>query len=231
MYNPQQLLWLQQMYARQYYMHYQAALAAAAASPPAPSPQSLPVVPPGAPALADQAPVNQNIAPPAPVNPGANQNLRMNAQGGPVMEEEEELNRDWLDWLYTASRFSVFLSILYFYSSVSRFVMVMSALMVLYLYTAGWFPFRQRPARPVPNNPVPVRAAEDIQNQENQENQNRNNPPEDMSGEGQEQEQGQAEAPLPATLPERRSVLITAWVFFKTFFSSLIPEGPQAIAN
>ncbi|MGH0132390.1 UNVERIFIED_CONTAM: hypothetical protein FKN15_049216 [Acipenser sinensis] len=167
MYNPQQLLWLQQMYARQYYMHYQAALAAAAASPPALSPQSLPVVPPGAPALADQAPVNQNIAPPAPINPGANQNLRMNAQGGPVMEEEEELNRDWLDWLYTASRFSVFLSILYFYSSVSRFVMVMSALMVLYLYTAGWFPFRQRPARPVPNNPVPVRAAEDIQNQEN----------------------------------------------------------------
>ncbi|XP_033896186.3 homocysteine-responsive endoplasmic reticulum-resident ubiquitin-like domain member 1 protein [Acipenser ruthenus] len=234
MYNPQQLLWLQQMYARQYYMHYQAALAAAAASPPAPSPQSLPVVPHGAPALADQAPVNQNIAPPAPVNPGANQNLRMNAQGGPVMEEEEELNRDWLDWLYTASRFSVFLSILYFYSSVSRFVMVMSALMVLYLYTAGWFPFRQRPAQPVPNNPVPARAAEDIQNQENQENQenqNRNNPPEDMSGEGQEQEQGQAEAPLPATLPERRSVVSTAWVFFKTFFSSLIPEGPQAIAN
>ncbi|XP_041124470.1 homocysteine-responsive endoplasmic reticulum-resident ubiquitin-like domain member 1 protein [Polyodon spathula] len=225
MYNPQQLLWLQQMYARQYYMHYQAALAAAAAaSPPAPSPQSLPVVPPGAPALADQAPVNQNIAPPAPVNPGANQNLRMNAQGGPVMEEEEELNRDWLDWLYTASRFSVFLSILYFYSSVSRFVMVMSALMVLYLYTAGWFPFRQRPARPVPNNPVLAQAAEDIQNQENQ---NRNDAPEDVSGE----EQGQTEALLAATLPERRSVFNTAWIFFKTFFSSLIPEGPQAIAN
>lgn len=56
----------------------------------------------------------------------------MNAQGGEVLNEED-LNRDWLDWVYTVSRAVVLLSIVYFYSSFSRFVMVMMAMLVLYL--------------------------------------------------------------------------------------------------
>ena len=49
----------------------------------------------------DNLPANQNPAPDAPfINPGAaNQNMRMNAQGGAVMEDEEEVERDWLDWI------------------------------------------------------------------------------------------------------------------------------------
>lgn len=79
-------------------------------------------------------PANQNAPGPAFINPeGANQNLRMNAQGGPVMEDEEDINRDWLDWVYTASRLGVFLSIVYYYSSMSRFVLVMSSLVIMYL--------------------------------------------------------------------------------------------------
>lgn len=31
--------------------------------------------------------------------------------------------------------------------------------------------------------------------------------------------------------PHRVSFMWTAWVFFKSFFSSLIPEGPQGMAN
>lgn len=31
--------------------------------------------------------------------------------------------------------------------------------------------------------------------------------------------------------PHRVSLMWTAWVFFKSFFSSLIPEGPQGVAN
>lgn len=46
---------------------------------------------------------------------------------------EEEQHRDWLDWVYTFSRAGVLLSIVYFYSSFSRFVMVMMAMVVLYL--------------------------------------------------------------------------------------------------
>lgn len=41
------------------------------------------------------------------------------------------------------------------------------------------------------------------------------------------------EAAMTAVLvpPHRVSVMWTAWVFFKTFFCSLIPETPQAVAN
>ncbi|MBN3311038.1 homocysteine-responsive endoplasmic reticulum-resident ubiquitin-like domain member 1 protein [Amia ocellicauda] len=231
MYSPQQLLWLQQMYARQYYMQYQAALAAASSSSShvtAGSP-SLPVVSPPAPALANQAPVdnlpaNQDAPQPQLINPGANQNLRMNAQGGPVMEDEEDMNRDWLDWIYTAARFSVFLSILYFYSSVSRFVLVMSSLLIMYLHTAGWFPFRRRAAQPGRDIPLPPEVVQ------NQHNQIRNQLQEEQL---QPEGDGQEEATLQDVdmEPQRVSLVGMAWVFFKTFFSSLIPEGPQAMVN
>lgn len=56
----------------------------------------------------------------------------MNAQGRQNLNEDE-LNRDWLDWVYTFSRAAILLSIVYFYSSFSRFVMVMTAMLVLYL--------------------------------------------------------------------------------------------------
>ncbi|KAB5574863.1 hypothetical protein PHYPO_G00214030 [Pangasianodon hypophthalmus] len=162
LYSPQQLLWLQHMYARQYYMQYQAALAAAASVPVTP-PTALPVtpqqaaVPAGLPNQApiDNLPANQNVPDPAFINPdGANQNMRMNAQGGPVMEDEEDVERDWLDWVYTASRFAVFLSIVYFYSNLSRFILVMSSLLLMYLHTAGWFPFRRRAQAQPPNHPA-----------------------------------------------------------------------------
>lgn len=31
--------------------------------------------------------------------------------------------------------------------------------------------------------------------------------------------------------PHRVSFMWTAWVFFKSFFSSLIPEGPRGVVN
>ncbi|KAJ8398590.1 hypothetical protein AAFF_G00421180 [Aldrovandia affinis] len=254
LYSPQQLLWLQQMYARQYYIHYQVALAAAASTPmdpiptgasPAPHPAALPNQAP-----IDNLPANQNAPDPQFINPGgANQNMRMNAQGGPVMEDEEDMDRDWLDWAYTVARFSVFLSIVYFYSTISRFVLVMSSLLLMYLHTAGWFPFRRRHAVPAPNEPAP----EVIQNHQNQ---NRNPGPGDVPAGGDDAgaglaREGEAEAEaeavaegeagpgpveavlLPAVLvpPHRVSLAWTAWIFFKAFFASLIPEAPQGMAN
>lgn len=92
-------------------------------TPPAPLPDAFP---------AQNQPGNQNAA--VQVNAVANQNLRMNAQGGPLMEEEEEGgNRDWLDWLYSATLFYVFVNIIYFYSSVSRFLLVMGGTVLMYL--------------------------------------------------------------------------------------------------
>ncbi|XP_019116954.2 homocysteine-responsive endoplasmic reticulum-resident ubiquitin-like domain member 1 protein [Larimichthys crocea] len=241
LYSPQQLLWLQHVYARQYYMQYHAALAAAgtAPSPPATTIGQYPPVPahqvPVPAPLANQnpidnLPVNQNPAQDgAFINPGgANQNMRMNAQGGPVMEDEEELERDWLDWLYSAARFGVLLMIVYFNSNLSRFLLVMSTLLLMYLHTAGWFPFRRR---------VQVQEPNHLQRPEVQQNENRNpNPADDLADrQGEEPAAAPADGPdaMTAVLvpPHRVSVMWTAWVFFKTFFSSLIPEAPQGVAN
>uniref|UniRef100_A0A8C5Q314 Homocysteine-responsive endoplasmic reticulum-resident ubiquitin-like domain member 2 protein n=1 Tax=Leptobrachium leishanense TaxID=445787 RepID=A0A8C5Q314_9ANUR len=168
-YSPQQLLWLQQMYARQYYMQYYAAAAATNPSAPSQRAQEIPVVPAAAPDPlphhfpADNQPQNPEVQP--PVNPVANPNMRMNAQGG-LVEEEDDLNRDWLDWVYTAARFSIFLSILYFYSSLSRFMMVLGAMVLVYLNHAGWFPFRQRNVQ----QPANIAAPPAVPNNQDQNN-------------------------------------------------------------
>lgn len=79
-------------------------------------------------------PPNQGVRPnpdPLPQNQPADR-VQMNAQGGAALNDDE-LNRDWLDWLYTVSRAGVLLSIVYFYSSFSRFVMVVGAMLLVYL--------------------------------------------------------------------------------------------------
>lgn len=65
-------------------------------------------------------------------NRAANADLQMNAQGGAVLNDDE-LNHDWLDWLYTVARTGVLLGIIYFYSTFSRLVMVVGAVLLLYL--------------------------------------------------------------------------------------------------
>lgn len=84
----------------------------------------------------DQPAAHSNQPDPLSQRPQAdrrgNPEVQMNAQGGEIMNEEEQ-HRDWLDWVYTFSRAGVLLSIVYFYSSFSRFVMVMMAMVVLYL--------------------------------------------------------------------------------------------------
>lgn len=75
-----------------------------------------------------------NRAPPAEAAQ-QEQPMRMNAQGGLAVDDEdgEERHRDWLDYLYTFSRFSVLLSIVYFYSTISRFVLVLTFFLFFYL--------------------------------------------------------------------------------------------------
>jgi len=62
---------------------------------------------------------------PADQNPPAN-NPNINIQdAGP--------NQDWLDWLYVSSRVFIFISVLYFYSSPGRFLVVAGFALILYL--------------------------------------------------------------------------------------------------
>jgi len=81
---------------------------------------------------------------------GRNRGQVMNAgQGGGQIDEDEEPglaggNRDLLDWLYVMSRLVVLASIVYFYSSFTRFMVVAGVVGLLYLYQAGYFGRRER---------------------------------------------------------------------------------------
>ncbi|XP_009569520.2 homocysteine-responsive endoplasmic reticulum-resident ubiquitin-like domain member 1 protein isoform X2 [Cuculus canorus] len=224
-YSMLQMSWLQQIYARQYYMQYLASAAASADPSRAQHSQEIPVAPQAPlpdPFPAQNQPGNQNAA--AQVNAVANQNLRMNAQGGPLMgEEEEDGNRDWLDWLYSATLFYVFVNIIYFYSSVSRFLLVMGGTVLMYLHHVGWLPFRRRPVQPIPGNVPPQAAINQDQNNNLQgENAGRADEPEAPPDDGRDLQELQMANP---------SLMNTAWVFFKTFFASLLPEGPGVTRN
>ncbi|NXR53403.1 HERP1 protein, partial [Hippolais icterina] len=227
-YSMLQMSWFQQIYARQYYMQYLASTAASADPSRARHSQEIPVAPVTPPAAlpgsfpAQTHPGNQNVA--AQVNAVADQNLRMNAQGGPLMEEDEEGgNRDWLDWLYSATLLYVFVNMVYFYSSISRFLLVMGGTVLMYLHHAGWFPFRRRPAQPLPGNVPPQAALNQDQNNNFQgENGGRANESETPPDEAQAFQELQQANP---------SLMGTVWVFFKTFFASLLPEGPGLTRN
>ncbi|VVC29169.1 Ubiquitin-related domain,Ubiquitin domain [Cinara cedri] len=66
----------------------------------------------------------QNVAP----DNNANRNVREFGQ-----------HHDWLDWLYVTSRLLIFISVLYFYSSPGRFIIVACFALLLYLYQTGYF--------------------------------------------------------------------------------------------
>ncbi|KFO63030.1 Homocysteine-responsive endoplasmic reticulum-resident ubiquitin-like domain member 1 protein, partial [Corvus brachyrhynchos] len=224
-YSMLQMSWFQQIYARQYYMQYLASTAASSDPSHAQRSQEIPVTPPAPlpdPFPAQNQPGNQNVA--AQVNAVVDQNLRMNAQGGPLMEEDEEGgNRDWLDWLYSATLLYVFVNMVYFYSSISRLLLVMGGTVLMYLHHAGWFPFRRRPVQPFPGNVLPQAALNQDQNNNLQgENGGRTNESEVPPDEGQAFQELQQANP---------SLMSTAWVFFKTFFASLLPEGPGLTRN
>lgn len=210
-YNPMTLMWWQQLYARQYYMHYQLLAA---------SSQQL---------RHDQASAQSSRPDPLSQRPQAarhgNQEVQMNAQGGEILNEDE-LNRDWLDWVYTFSRAAILLSIVYFYSSFSRFVMVMMAMLVLYLHQAGWFPFNLENELQLP---------EDRANQDDVDGELQNPDLQEMDGamdDGSDDdgESGEEGAEDPNSAPNA-GFFSSTWSFIITFFMSLIPEGPPNAAN
>ncbi|XP_071356638.1 homocysteine-responsive endoplasmic reticulum-resident ubiquitin-like domain member 2 protein isoform X2 [Trachinotus anak] len=210
-YSPMSLMWWQQLYARQYYMHYY--LLAASSQhlrPDQPSTQS-----------SQRDPLSQRPQ----ADHRGNAEVQMNAQGGEILNEDE-LNWDWLDWVYTFSRAAILLSIVYFYSSFSRFVMVMMAMLVLYLHQAGWFPFNLENELQLP---------EDRANQDDLEGELPNHDLQEMEGamdDGSDDdgESGEEGAEDPNSAPQT-GFLSSTWSFIITFFMSLIPEGPPNAAN
>ncbi|XP_064274200.1 homocysteine-responsive endoplasmic reticulum-resident ubiquitin-like domain member 2 protein isoform X2 [Passer domesticus] len=211
-FSPLQMIWWQQMYVRQYYMQYQAAVSAQVTSGTEPARSAVAQA-----VNSDHAPANEPAAVPnvaVQENRPVNQNVQMNAQGGPVVNEED-FNRDWLDWMYTFSRAAILLSIVYFYSSFSRFVMVMGAMLLVYLQEGG----QQQAA----NNA-----------EVNRDGQHANNPDleemERLMDDGIDEDNGD-DAGEDGNTEQQPGFMASAWSFITTFFTSLIPEGPPQVGN
>ena len=76
---------------------------------------------------------------PQAAQPQANDNVQANA--GPLFDDEEDednANRDWLDKVYTLCRIGVLLSIFLFYSSTSCFLLLVLTFVLIYLYQCGF---------------------------------------------------------------------------------------------
>ncbi|KAK3741756.1 hypothetical protein QZH41_008851 [Actinostola sp. cb2023] len=112
-----------------------------------PTPPQIPQAPPQPPPQADA----RNIPQRQPAQP-RNQEVRMNAQGGIADDDddEENLNNDWLDKIYTLCRVAILLSIVWFYSSTGRFLMLILSVVLIYMYQWGAFQwlFQNRNAQP-----------------------------------------------------------------------------------
>jgi len=65
-------------------------------------------------------------------NQPADQN-NVPANNANINAQEAGPNQDWLDWLYVSSRVFIFISVLYFYSSPGRFIVVAGFALLLYL--------------------------------------------------------------------------------------------------
>jgi len=174
----------------------------------------------------------------------------MNAQGGIAAADDEDdpRNRDWLDYIYMACRASLLLMILYFYSSVERFIFVVLCCTLMYGLQAGWFGRRgQRDGQRQRGAAGPAPAPQDPQQQINNAAANlapqagRENDagvlPNPAPGAEPQQQQGQQD------VPDRRAqqnaveeLPMTAWnVFWSTCwtfissFASLVPERPPPL--
>lgn len=202
-YSPEQYMWLQQMYAQymaQYMQYYQQA--------------------------GYQVPPNTPVTPQAgaqPHNAADNGNQQDNAAEEAEDLDEEFRQRDWLDYLYTFSRFMVLLGIVYFYSSMTRFLMVAAFFLVVYAYQMGWFYLRRR--------------REEQGHIQQQQRPNEQNIPQRQENAQQnvQQENGEAAAadpadvPAPPPQPPQPGVLQVSWTFLSTFFTSLFPAPPPAV--
>lgn len=150
-------------------------------------------------------------------------------------EEEEAAQRDWLDWVYTVSRATVLLGIVYFYSSFGRFLVVTGIALLMYLYQGGWLlgPRRQQQQERGHDRNRAREANNEQQPQAAPVAGPREGPQPEGAGAAQldgagDQDGDAAVAPPPPPEP-RVSPVAMVWTFVATFFTSLIPEQPPPV--
>lgn len=225
----QQMLWMQQAYTH-YVTQYMQLMAAGGVSQ-----NWYPSSHAAVPVSTTEHPAEHTQPPPVNIqeHPPVQPNNNINVAGG-VEEEEEEGrgNRDWLDWFYTMSRVMVLFSIVYFYSSPTRFVIVSALGLMLYLYQVGFFRVQQLQAARIvaENNNEGVDARVVVENN-NLQNQNEGMGAAGAEVQGQQRppREGVSGAEEPDPELDRPSLFSLTWTFLTSFFASLIPEQPGAL--
>ncbi|XP_066920646.1 homocysteine-responsive endoplasmic reticulum-resident ubiquitin-like domain member 2 protein isoform X1 [Clytia hemisphaerica] len=237
--NPQQQYQLQM---QQYYMQMQQWQYAMSTgqwpyqqnSQPA-TPSSFTATPPATPLSPQEQPQPQAAQPaqpeaPQPAPQQRPQNVPMNAgPGGAMIQDDNEngQNRDWLDVLYMSMRGLMLLSIIYFYSSTSRFLLVTILGFIVYMYQAGWFTMN-RPNPPqeqdaAAQNNVDQPDGEGHQNEEEEgEQDEQNNTEQDENNTENNETNETIEPPSP-------SVFRIFCTFIVSFVTSLIPATPPPL--
>ncbi len=160
-------------------------------------------------------------------------NVMLNAGAGGIgaMEDDEDMNggqRDVLDWFYVASRVLVFLTIVYFNSSLSRFALAAGLGIVIYLNNIGFFGniLGNGNNNNNNNNNNEQQAAVEEVRQQNEAHDNHDGDRE-QDGDGEQREGVQAEVePVEPPAPHPLSVMAT---FVTTFFTSLLPNDAQVV--
>jgi len=158
-----------------------------------------------------------------------NQNMPMNA-GGAMFDDDDENgdeNRDWLDWFHTFLRATVMLSIMYFYSSTTRILMISLLGFIIYLYQTGWLTLR-RAARDQAgaqdrNENVNEQARHQEDEAANQQSGEDSETLNEGRGENLEQ-QNNLQQPQISPFRAQMSILYT---FVTSFFTSLLPQNAQ----
>ncbi|CAL7945574.1 unnamed protein product [Xylocopa violacea] len=225
--NNQQMAWMQQAYTH-YFTQYMQLMAAQGIQ----LQTSIPYI--------QQTNVNANDSIQNPYTNNTNNNNNVgDEQQQPAPQEADvnggnngagedgAFNRDWLDVSYMLSRIIVLFTIVYFYSSPLRFLIVTFLGFAMYLYQGGFF--RVQPL-PLPEN---NNGRVDRVDNNNQMLQNEAAGPQPVI----QQQNGQvptvqAEARTNANEEheeERPGALAFTWTFFSTFFASLIPDQPNVI--
>ncbi|KAK2560636.1 Homocysteine-responsive endoplasmic reticulum-resident ubiquitin-like domain member 2 protein [Acropora cervicornis] len=183
------------------------------------------------------APPPPQAAQPAPAQapqPQANENVQANANAGPLFDDEEDednANRDWLDKIYTLCRIGVLLSIFWFYSSTSRFLLLVLTFVLIYLYQCGFFQIFLR-NRGNNRQEIPFQEPEPQQGGEQRPAANADNEQQEDATDGQNGEDTPDNSDEPAVPPPPPgpSAATVAYNFITSFFTSLFPDG-AAVQN
>jgi len=208
----QQMLWWQQTYAQNYwaqYMHYLSTTNALRTS-------STPVA-----AVGTSTPLVAGVED-RQQQPEAAPRRPPLVVGGVAQEEDDDggirAARDWLDWFYIGSRFAILLGVMYFYSSLPRFMLVTFIVAGIYLYQKAIH--QRRVSGAVGNN--------DEVNNDNNNNNNDNGNGQMEADRSEESEEMESRATETRQEPSGFNVALNLFI---GFFTSLIPEvpAPEAI--